>query len=217
MAKHYHKLSKVLQRLLFERRMKPVDLAREVDLPQPTVHRLISGKSTRPYRSSLEPIAAYFSITVDQLLGEQPLDEAEHAKLPTKVQFKEIPMIKWDAIEGYLQQGLAKDHDAYVMGAPSLSDHAFATVLEDSSMEPVFPKNSTLIFDPTQTAKDRNYVLIQLKEVKLPIFRQLLIDGKDQYLKPLNPDLSSFKMRLLEEGDMIVAVLIEARTSFHQD
>ncbi len=52
------------------------------------------------------------------------------------------------------------------------------------------------------------------EDTKAPIFRQLVIDGEDKYLKPLNPDLSNFKMRNLEDADIILAVLIEARTSF---
>lgn len=216
MAKHYLKLSKVLQRLLFEKRMKPVDLAREVDMPQPTIHRLVSGKSTRPYRSSLEPIAEYFSITVDQLIGEKPLDEETTTlNVPEKSgKFRQIPVIAWDNALDFVTHG-AEHGQSYIMANPSLSEKAFATILNNSSMEPVFPNGSTLVFDPAAEPKDRNYVLVGLHEVKSPIFRQLLIDGDDKYLKPLNPDLSNFKMRILDESDQIIAVLIEARSSFH--
>jgi transcriptional regulator with XRE-family HTH domain len=72
MAKKYFQLSTILKRLLFKKDMKPVDLARELNMPQPTIHRLVTGKSTRPYKSSLEPIAKYFDVTVDQLIGEDP-------------------------------------------------------------------------------------------------------------------------------------------------
>jgi transcriptional regulator with XRE-family HTH domain len=73
MSKTYPNLSSILKRLLFQRDMKPVDLARAVDIPPPTIHRLITGKSTRPYQSSLEPIAKYFGITTAQLLGTESL------------------------------------------------------------------------------------------------------------------------------------------------
>lgn len=218
MSKHYPKLSKILQRLLFERKMKPVDLARELHMPQPTIHRLVVGKSTRPYRSSLEPIAEFFSLSVDQLLGEEALaDEAGQDKLPEKAKkFRQIPVVEWEAAADLIDgQQEIHDEKAYIMANPALSDKAFAVVMHDSSMEPVFPKGSTLVFDPMETAKDRNYILVKLKDAKAPIFRQLLIDGEDKYLKPLNPDLSNFKMRILEDEDIIVAVLIEARTSFH--
>ncbi len=67
MAKKYLSLGKVLKKLLFERDLKPADLAREVNIPPPTIHRLITGKSTRPYESSLKPIAKFFQFQLNSL------------------------------------------------------------------------------------------------------------------------------------------------------
>lgn len=219
MAKHYLNLSKILQRLLFEKKMKPVDLAREVNLPQPTVHRLVTGKSTRPYKSSLKPIADYFSITVDQLIGEDALeaDNEAVAFFPDKHKgFKKIPIIDWDGTSEFITKAINPNPHRFTMGSTNLGEGAFATQMNDSSMEPVFQRDATLVFDPKEQPKDRDYVLVKLKDVPSPILRWLLIDGEDKYLKPLNPDLSSFKMRLMEEGDEILAVLSEARTSFQR-
>ena len=47
--------------------MKPMDLARELDIPQPTIHRIVSGKSTCPHERSLIPIADFFNISVEDL------------------------------------------------------------------------------------------------------------------------------------------------------
>ena len=69
MAKKYLNLGKILKKLLLERDLKPADLSRAVHIPPPTIHRLITGKSTRPYASSLKPIADFFSISVEQQLG----------------------------------------------------------------------------------------------------------------------------------------------------
>lgn len=224
MAKKYPKLSHVLKKLLFDREMKPIDLARELNIPQPTIHRLVTGKCTRPYRSSLEPIAKYFSLTIDQLLGEESCEAENHAqasivKLPEKPRkFRQVPVVVWDKISDLINSNEDDNQDAdenYIMGNTALSDKSFAAIMNDSSMDPVFPKGTTLVFDPAEEAKDRSYVLVKLKDTKSPIFRQLLIDGEDKYLKPLNPDLSNFRMRLMEEDDLILAVLIEARTSFH--
>jgi transcriptional regulator with XRE-family HTH domain len=102
MAKKYTKLSEILRKLLFERNMKAVDLARKVDLPQPTVHRLVTGKSTRPYKSSLKPIADYFGVTIDQLIGEEPLAKGETPKtyqpIQTRDQIHNIPLLNWEQI-----------------------------------------------------------------------------------------------------------------------
>ncbi|OGT06659.1 MAG: hypothetical protein A2103_03575 [Gammaproteobacteria bacterium GWF2_41_13] len=217
MAKKFPQLSNILKKLLFQKDMKPTDLARELNIPQPTIHRIVTGKSTRPYHSSLKPIAEYFSLNVDQLLGEAPLPselsdmntQENHAVSVQKI--KHIPLIHWEKLftNDSQQEGGEK-----IPFLGNISEKGFATIMPDSSMEPIFPRDGMLIFDPEKTPKDRSYVLVQLHDSKSPVFRQLLIDLDHQYLKPLNPDLNTFKMRLLEKSDIILAVLTEARRMY---
>ena len=213
MAKKFPQLSAILKRLLFQKDLKPVDLARKLNIPQPTIHRIVTGKSTRPYRSSLEPIAKYFSLNVEQLLGEEPLPseslETDGNHILTINKVKHIPLIPWEKL--LTTTTVRYDNDELIPFLGNISDKSFATVMPDSSMEPVFPQSSILIFDPSKIPKDRSYVLVKLHDRNPPVFRQLLIDLDHKYLKPLNPDLNMFKMRLLEENDKIYAVLIESR------
>ncbi len=214
MAKKYPKLSSILKRLLYERDIKPVDLARAVDLPPPTIHRLITGKSTRPYESSLKPIADYFDIEVDQLLGEAPLpgdqaqslsDEGSHNLASSGV--SSIPLLPWQFLDNY-ENG---DEFEAVPFVGTISKEGFATIMPDTSMEPFIQRNAIVIFDPYVKPTDRNCILVKLRETKAFVVRQLLIDADHQYLKPLNPDLSAFKMRLLDKKDSVIATLIEIR------
>jgi transcriptional regulator with XRE-family HTH domain len=210
MAKKYPRLASILKKLLFERDIKASDLARAVDLPPPTIHRLITGKSTRPYESSLKPIADYFSIEVSQLLGEEPLSSPDTTGKEKAVQalgtgyIDNIPLIRWNQLPKTTSADLIKNG-------------AFATVMPDTSMEPLIQRNSILIFDPSIKPVDRSYVLVKLHETEAYILRQLLVDADHQYLKPLNPDLSTFKMRLLHKHDEIIACLAEARHNFRPD
>lgn len=200
--------------------MKPADLAREVNLPQPTIHRIVTGQSTRPYKSSLEPIAEFFAVSVEQLLGEsssldemwknEPVASKNHSPI-----VKNIPIVGWSQINELEE---ARQHnEKYIVALGNFSEGAFATVMPDSSMEPFFRCGTLLIVDPDHPAKDRSYVLAHLKENQLFIFRQLLIDGDDRYLKPLNPDLNQFRMRLLQSEDAIIGSLIESRNQYSQD
>jgi SOS-response transcriptional repressor LexA len=68
-----------------------------------------------------------------------------------------------------------------------------------------------LIFDPVKTPIDRCFVLAKLHETNLLVFRQLLIDSNQSYLKSLNPDLMGLPMRALSKKDQIIAILVEAR------
>ena len=211
-------LGEVLSRLMFERKLRATDLARELGLPQPTIHRMATGKSPNPHRASLEPIAQYFDITVDQLKGDTPLPETVwgDSLLPTKpADTRHVPIVKWADLPEVKFPAPVQD-DQFVVTAPDLGERCFATYMNDSSMEPHFSVGTTLIVDPDKPPKDRSFVLIKLHETGVPIFRQLLIDADFQYLKPLNPDLSAFQMRLLEEDDKILGTLVEARRNYNE-
>tara|TARA_R110000868_G_scaffold158036_3_gene385812 strand:- start:68448 stop:69068 length:621 start_codon:yes stop_codon:yes gene_type:complete len=205
MAIRYPHLSETLRKLLFNRNMKATDLAREIHVPQPTVHRLVTGKSKRPYATSLEPIAEYFDITVDQLVGDEPLDDEI---IPVAPGATTVAMTPWHELANSDYQ--TNDH----VIVSHIGTQNFATAMRDTSMEPIFPRNTTLIFDKEKPATDRTYVLVKLHNDKSIIFRQLIIDGKNQYLKPLNPDLTEFSMLQLADADDIMGTLVEARQLF---
>ncbi len=218
--KHYLKLSKILQKLLYEKRINASELAREVDLPVPTVHRLVTGKSTRPYESSLKPIADYFSIEVTQLLGEKPLPSDEKAStLKSNSNDLEknlavsLPLIPWNNLTNL--EKMEEYSEIPFLG--KISDKGFATIMPDTSMEPLVQRDSIIIFDPLILPTDRSCILIKLHETKAYVLRQLLIDADHKYLKSLNSDLSTFNMRLLHKNDESVACLVESRFNFQAD
>lgn len=212
-AKDYFNLSNIINTLLFERKMRPAALARETGLPATTIHRLVTGKSTRPYKNSLIPIAEYFSLSVEQLIGEEELPDNywrdESMGLSKKEQIKQIPIISWSDADNF--HHIDKKAQQCIVSSGSMSDSCFALIMLDHSMEPLFPKRAALIFDPTRQALDRSFILVKLNNLETPMFRQLLIDGEHKYLKPLNPDLNMYKMRVLNSEDKIIAVLLESR------
>lgn len=197
--------------------MNASELAREVNLPVPTIHRLVTGKSTRPYSSSLKPIADYFSIKVEQLLGEEFIPEWDEDiyKLPSTDRIKIIPIISWDKmlnLDQSIQQAEKK-----VVTTGDISEKCFALIMNDYSMAPLFPKYTTLIFDPLEKPIDRSYVLVQLEGKTIPIFRQLLVDVDHKYLKPLNPDINTYYVRPLTDKDKIIGTLLESRINHKPD
>lgn len=198
MARKYLNLSQILKKMLFERNMRPADLAKALNMSAPTIHRIVAGKSTRPYESSLEPIANYFNITVHQLIGDAVLTQ------PTKT----IHIIEWES----LAQGIEKyEYLSTTLIVSDVSDKSFALIMPDHSMEPAFQKDAILIFDPEVPATDRSYVLVKLNASNYYVFRQLLIDADQKMIKSLNSDISINSLRLLSPNDEIIASLVETR------
>lgn len=220
MSKKYPDLAKILKKLLFDKDIKPVDLARAVDLPAPTIHRLVTGKSTRPYTTSLQPIADFFSIDMDQLVGEKPMpidieepasdDKTNDTHELISHNIKAIPILSWSSFSGGTSAQTLELGKITV--GNHISDNAFALIMPDASMEPIFSYNCTLIFDPSAKYQDRSYILVNI--ASKAVFRQLIDDGEHKYLKPLNPNVASFPMRLLDHDDRILATLVESRNCF---
>ena len=51
-----------LRQLLMSRGISETELARQTNLPQPTIHKIMSGKTLDPRMSTLKSIASYFEV-----------------------------------------------------------------------------------------------------------------------------------------------------------
>jgi len=200
---------------MFKKNIKTTQLARDIDLPQQTLQRIVSGTSLHPHINTLKPIADFFNITIEQLKGERPLPNSlSDIYLATneKPQAQQLPVILWEEIDKYLNNpDIYAATDSSIFVDSSSGQKTFALILNDSSMEPYFPKGGLLVLDPEKSPNDRNFVLAKIADNGIFLFRQLLIDGEYQYLKPLNPDLGTFPMRPLKENDKIIGIMTEFR------
>lgn len=199
------KISKIINRLLTEENMRVSELARKVKLPQPTVQRIAAGVCENPHISSLKPIADYFSITVDQLKGFEPIPKFDR--------LVKIPLLAWEDVSTWHAKFITNTEEN-VMVDVEVSKQAYALRLIDSAMEPVFPYGTILILDPLVKAKDRSYIITLLKNSDMPIFRQLIINGPDKFLKPLSPDTQIYKMLRLKNTDNVLATVVQARWNY---
>ncbi len=68
-------ISQMLKILMFKKDIRTTQLAREIDVSQQTLQRIVVGLSPNPYRKTLVPLAEFFSISVDQLTGKKPLPD----------------------------------------------------------------------------------------------------------------------------------------------
>jgi SOS-response transcriptional repressor LexA len=83
-------------------------------------------------------------------------------------------------------------------------------------MEPVFPKNTILIADPDRQAKDRSFIIAKLANYPEAVFRQLLLNAREKYLKPLSPDLEQYKMIRLTENDKILSIVLQSKRDIEE-
>ena len=62
-------LATVLSHLMSKNGLTSSELARKTGIAQPVIYRLMSGNTENPQILTLRPIADYFGISIDQLLG----------------------------------------------------------------------------------------------------------------------------------------------------
>jgi len=58
--------------------------------------------------------------------------------------------------------------------------------------------------------------IAKLANLPEPIFRQLLIDAQEQYIKPLSPDFDHYKMLRLDDNDKILSVIVQAKRNYEE-
>lgn len=68
------KLADVLSHLMHIKGINSAELARLIGIGQPVIYRLMTGVTANPQVFTLKPIADYFHISIDQLLGYSPLE-----------------------------------------------------------------------------------------------------------------------------------------------
>lgn len=216
LAMSNNKLSEVLKRLLFQHDLKVIDLARKTAVPQPTLQRLVAGNSTRPQEKSLVPIAKYFNISLEQLRGEEAIVGFNRSgETLQAVGVQQVPMLEWKQVYNWLNNSVENSTTlAKTLTDCEASQRSFALCAKDSSMQPIFPAGTILIFDPEQEIKDRCYVLVKLAKYDEPVFRQLLLDAEDKFIKPLSPELEQFRVHMLTEEDFICGVLVESKQQY---
>lgn len=205
-------VSTILKALMFKKDINTCQLARELNLPQQTLQRIVSGTSPNPHSKTLRPLAEYFDISLDQIRGKKPLPEAVvELSLPVTARSKSVPVIPWDQINLYLDNPSYVSELENIFTDTKMPQWVFATILGESSMEPYIPEGSLLILDPKKEPSDRNFVVVRLAESDTVVCRQLLNDGDMHYIKAMSTDLAEFPMRLLTKQDQVVAVVVEYR------
>ena len=124
-----------------------------------------------------------------------------------------VPLISWvkagsftEAID-LMQPGYAEEMVDTTVRARS---HTFALRVSGDSMEPDFPAGTILIVEPELDAHANDFVIVKNGDEEAT-FKQLVKDGGDWYLKPLNP---RYPIKPWTEHIKVVGVVRAAERKF---
>lgn len=184
------------------------ELARQTDIPPPTLHKILSGQTSDPRISTLITLASFFNVGLDQLTGLTPLDDAQQSSQPSIA----IPVLDWQNVIKYpklLTEIHANNWDNWTTVEKN-STNSFA-LISKPSMEPLFPRGSILIVNPEQRPRDGDYVVVFYDNTDEATLREITIDGPIQELLPITPN---GQRNQLNDNVRVIGVVTQSRCIF---
>jgi len=156
-------------------------------------------------------IAKALGTTVDNLLAEA--DGSRNAPGMPSASRLMIPVLKWeDALKFYQERDYTELPTPVNWIVPPMEAHLgmFGLLLSDDSMQALdglsWSRGATIIVDITSEPGRDDYALVADKNgAGLPIFRQLVSDGLELYLRPRNPQ---YPMRPAPKDTIFVGTVI---------
>lgn len=128
------------------------EIARLTDIPQPTLHNILTGKTKNTRLQVKEKLSKFFGITINQLTGK---DESLNVQLNVS-NANQLTIFSW------------KDH--LPIGNLIVDDKLdceIAIKLETDLYEPMFPKNSLLLCNKNLNfTKDKLHIVISKENSK---------------------------------------------------
>lgn len=196
-----------LYKQMQKRGISEAELARCTHIPQPTLHKILAGKTEDPRFSTLQQLAAFFNLTVDELVSGVEKSQKSNRTVNS------IPVISLrDCLKGqnFINNLSIRDWKEWVSIEDTISGTAFG-ISSTASAEPRFPRGTILIIDPHTIAKDGDLVVIQYENAEEATLRELSIDGPNKFLLPINPNAGK---DIFDKSQKIIGVVVEYRFSY---
>jgi len=168
--------------LLKLRKMNEAELARQANVPKPTLHKILAGSTEDPRISTLQAIAHVFDMTVDELYSPNVTRNTQH-----KIEVQPIPVISWsDCLKGkaFVEELTAASWKKWLV--ISNTKKGLYGLSSKASMESQFPIGTVFVIDPQGVPGDGDLVVVKYPNSEEAALRELSVDGPIKLLLPMN-------------------------------
>jgi len=202
-------LAKRLRKARRERNLTQKELAALVGISQQTVQELESGESKSSnhimkFSKALQVKAGWLQFGE----GNDPFEAM--SDLYKKIPHGRVPVIEWkQAIQWSIESEDAINFSGKTIASPCperKNKNIFSLRIKGDSMigkNMAFTEGSYIVIDPDQNHKEGDYVVAIKSAAKEAVFRQLITEGGNDILVPLNP-----QYKTIEEDFHIIGVMI---------
>jgi SOS-response transcriptional repressor LexA len=179
------------------------------------ISKLETGQSTETAR--LVDLAIACTVRPEWLAtGRGPMTSQDANTLQSSGSVRwpsKVPLISWikagkfSEVIDHHAPGVA---DEWIDTTVPLRAGTFALRVEGDSMEPEFPTGTVIIVEPELDHRSGDYVVVRNGDNEAT-FKQLVKDGADWFLKPLNP---RYPIKPLTSRDVICGVVRAAEKRY---
>ncbi|WP_058526054.1 helix-turn-helix domain-containing protein [Legionella erythra] len=164
-----------------EKKLTPASLARNLGIPTNKITRILNGDVTDPKASTLVQIANYFGITIEQLLGLEPISKQKSIGINNELR---LPVFQLSEPQQKTPM------EWYRWSEGTCEGNHFALLVDTDLYEPTFTKNSLAIINPHLRPVDRSYIVVKKKnDSSYYSIKKYVLEGSQVYLYPINPQL----------------------------
>lgn len=199
------KLKSNLNLLMTEARLNAEELSRRIGLPASTIKKIRNNNEPNPTLSTLIPLAKYFSLTISQLIGDEPFPES---RIPGTYKVNphtliHVPLISWEeAVNWPIENSTDRPT---ITTENNYSKNAYALIVEEDYWENL-SKDTVLLVDPALQAEHRDFIIVYRSDHKVPTLKQVLFDEGHMYLKPVT---QQYNIAILTPEHRILGVVVE--------
>lgn len=200
-------LSRNILTLIKRSNISEVELAKALEIPYNTVHRLINGTTTDPKISTLKMIADYFNINLDSLIhGDDPSVSSKANK-----NIASVPIVNWDLLssDNFIESIASSNWTSWqpvpLVSTEEMGENSYA-IESKKSMAPRFPLGTIFIIDPNAKPIDSDLVLIKMKNNSGVSLRELIIDPPTWQLCPISSKAPS--LAFCKEEHSIIGIVL---------
>lgn len=214
----YHATPSAVLRYLIEDvgNISEGELFRRTGVPQPTIHRILSGITPNPRMESLEPLAEFFNVSTDQLLGRIPLskDRISGSFSAVTTTKKVVPLLNWLEVVHWpkiITKSNFKTERDWVTSESGITGSAFALKITTADYAPEFRKGSTIVVDCSRSPKEGDFVLgIQTKNNSV-LLGEFFVEKNKKFVRLLSQPEKELQ---IDKIVTLYGVIAEAKHSF---
>ena len=185
-------LSKNLNKLIQDARISTRVLEEKLNIPIATIKKIRYGDNLNPTISTLLPLANYFGVTINQLIGEDELPRSA-LKIESSgniaLESVSVPILDWEDLnENSSSKSILPKK--YVITEFTTSNNLFALTVDVDDYTK-FERSGILIIDPNRKYTNKNYVIVFKHGQTRPTIKQIIVDDGTVYLHSLINNISS--------------------------